>query len=413
MSERSFVPNQEYDLELKIKGNDYTSDLVKCQIITSLSIPYIYVNLTLNIFQDDILIEEIYGQDKIELIVRLLDKDGNLKSDQTFDLMLLNSQYQRKTQGMANMGIETQREKTILNIPTVSRLDYKEMATIINKVYHNKIMSDILADLTKESKLELKLDSDNINKEVLKQVIIPPMTLYKSLNYLDKTFGIFDGPSGYFSFDGKLFVKNLSKRMTKKVNLNIYRLSTDEPDLENTIIDGKCSSSSENFYTYHELKFKYSNNTKFAIISKNLKYIVKPSDNLYFIIEKDLEDICKNEGLVTDNTKSFIEVESNSRIRYMTDHTGYEKTESFLKADISKAISNILSMSVTLEKDLIIENFFNVGDSVELYTKIQEEMDLGGKYILQSSVINFERLGNNNWGNKININCIRTSKTLK
>ncbi len=409
-----FRGNQGYDLKLVIKDIDYTSYLESCRIVTSLNIPYVYINIFMKVDTTDLLLDKIYGQDKIKLFIRLLEKDGNIKEEIKFELMTFKSSHHNSLSTMAanastNSGVYQNRLP--FTIPSVPRDEFKGMTEFVNELYFNKSLKNIIEDLVgRYTKLKLEIDEEGLNDEIIDQIIIPPMTLYKAIQYLDGTFGIYNGPVGIYAHDGILHIKNLSKNINKLPSLILYRLVTDWSEDELKEVLDKCTGSDQFFYTFNPIKYNYNANSKYAILSRNMKFIVKPRDTLFHVIEEDLHNICKDNGLTTGKDDPYIDTDPNSRTKYYHEHIGYEKTESFMRSQISKSISNLAVANVVLEKDLYINNFFNIGDSVKINTKVIEEIDIAGIYILKSSLITLGRI-QHNWSNTTELELIRTSKT--
>lgn len=432
-SERYYVPTRGYDIQMTIKDLDFTNDLRSVRIISSLNTAYQVVLLELLVDPSDLILQDIFGEDPIKLNVRYLGQPETPPMEQV-DLELMYAKADSKiVQKQEDPGAVLQKDRTPFIIPTVCRKPFKTMSTIVNEVYTGMTMRQILEDLARKVKVNLEYDSDGENKEVIDQVCIPPTTFYKIIKeesnvgpdefdgYLDKRFGLFEGVPGIFcQHDNKVYIKNLTKKLNKNQTFTVYQLSTGGGDRETTnkstsgrnekIIDK--SNDGKNFYTYTEIDNDFSANAKFAIMAPTLRYVIKPSNRLYYVIEQDLKDVCTNYGLIYQNKTIQVDpgISKETRVRYYNDDTGYNLSSTQFDSRVARIMSNLATVSIDLERNLPILNLMNVGEPVKFNTSIADYVDLSGKYILWSSELFFNKSGE--WQSVARINLIRTNKKI-
>lgn len=411
---RTFRPSRGYDIQLIIKDKDYSPELMKIKIISSVITAYQTITLDLFVDENDIILNKLYGQDPIKLRISLLSDvvQGTLEQID-MDLMYLTSKSNFSPKTQMSEGQKSQSERGMLSIVTVCRDAYKTMTAMVTGIFFEKSVKDIMEELvSSNTEAELEYDSNNNNEERIDQVLIRPMTLYKSIEYLDNTFGLFNGASnlGFCNFENKLQILNLSERMNRDQTFTVYILGTDkrERDAIEKDVDGK------NFYTYDTVDNSYNANTKVAYMAKNIKYVVNPKDSLYHIVEHNVDDICKNSGAVyqsrRDNQLSLNIDENVSRTQVNSYHIGYEKSTTWAVAKDARQLVGLANISINIEKNLKILNLMNVGEPVKVITKTLEYVDLSGKYILKSSDITFDR--GKDWQAVTRINLMRTNKTI-
>ena len=390
--ERQFAQSRTYDLILTIKDQDYSNDLISCQVVSSVNSIYNIVKLELFLDPNDILVD-ITGEDPLKLsIVQLGEANPSNYDRLDFDLIYIKSGFEMPIRERSEN--ISQKDRTSFVITCVVREAYKTMTTLVNKIYMGKTMQEIIEDLVQNNtNATLTLDTDNINTEVLDQVLIPPSTLSNSLKYLDNTFGIYKGIANYkCSNDNVVEIRNISKKLNMNQTFTIYQLAIDTDSLN--IIE-EASTKDNVFYTYDNILVQYSANSKMSILSKNLKHIVKPSDTLSYEIEQDLEEVSKEYGLIyssriPDKKIQFDPIIEN-RTRYYTNHTGYEKDSNFAISNITKATANIMNVSFRVERNMNLLPLVRSGESVKFNTEIQEYVRLAGKYILKSTILVFEK----------------------
>lgn len=405
-------PSTGYNIVVKIADLDYTNDLLNVRIVSSFVGAYQIVTLDMLLDQSDVILEKIYGKEPIKMTIKYIGRGSvHFNTEQVeFELIHLSSNSQvgiKRTNP-----IDKNRELIQVSFVTVPRKPFKTVTTLVNDVFIAKQPKDIISELvSKNTDCQLVYDSDEINTDPIEQLIIPPTPLYNIIRYIDDNFGLFKGASniGFCQYDNKLNIMNLTKRITKAPVFTIYQLSQDGEDTSKIIAD--CNDGTK-FYTYSNLVSKYSGNTKFAYIAKNIKNIVKPKDKLFHTVEQNLETVCKNFGLNMKNPDLNKDSILDSRETYKTTSAGNETSEHYANAKIARSIISLATIIVTLEKDLPIINLLKVGEPVNLITKTIDYLDLSGKYLLKSSDLVFAKTSVRDWMSYATLNLCRTNKTI-
>lgn len=417
---RVFIPSRLYDLQVKIKDLDYTSDITNIIVNTSLSTAYQVVTLTMSIDPNDVIVEEIFGGEPIKLGITLLRENKYPGPRVDIELMYISSNFPLTMKD--EMSKMTQHDRTPLNIITIARTPYKIMNTLVNRVFIGTTLKDVIAQLSKDVGAKIIYDSFDQNTNIIKQLCIPPSTLYNIIKeysqkqnnifdgYLDQRFGFFNGTAGVFCLGDTVYIKNLTGKLRQAQTFTIYELGAlkDQEELDrilNECIDGKT------FYTYSGIDTDYSGNAKFAKMATNIKHIVKPNNTIASIITQELKDVARKYSLQYQNkglkNKLFIDKLTN-RTRYYNEDTGHDKDSTLFNSRFGRSLSNSSTLSINIEKDLPVLSLLNVGECVKFKPKTLEYLDLEGKYILWSSQINF--VNNGNWESIATVNLIRTNK---
>ena len=388
-SQRYMISNRTYDFELKIR--DYPPlDVYKITILTSIDVPYQTFIIELVMDPNDIILEKIYGQTPIKLTSRLFGIEPLLPQEEiVFDLMFIESDHPMLT--LVQNPEEKQKDRTKVTITAVAREPFITMNTFVNEVFQGKTIEDAIVSIVGKTGASLKYDQNGKNTEVLDQILVPPSTLYQCIKYLNRTFGIFDGFASIFTlYDNTIYIKNLTKKMTTSHNFTVWQLALDS---DNTEILTK-SDDGITFYTKSDIYTGYKGNSVFAVLSPNMKFIVKPGDRLSHTFDIDLEQFSKKYGLISKSNKIFYDSKalSTKRTKIYKDQTGYELDESFINANMSKKIGNITDISMRLEKSLQFLNLMNVGETVLFNSKVGSVNDELGKSTLKASELIFQKL---------------------
>ena len=410
MTEKSryWSPNRTFDIIAKIGKIDISPDLVEFMIVTSIKLPYQTFILKFFLDPRDIIIEKIYGQTPIKITVNLLGTDQVPMETTEFELMYLSSDMNLNK--MSETLTEIDKKRSIISIIAVARYSYKAMNTYVNSIYQGKKIKDVIDNLVTSTGMKTQYDSNGQNSETIDQVLIPPNTLYKNLQYINRTFGIFEGiPAIYCSYDKIVHIKNLTNKMLQAQAFTIYQLSV---GVDNKKVIDRCNDG-KHYYTIRDLSTNFEGNSVFAFLSPNITHIVKPRDRLSYKIKTDLESFTKKYGLVSKSNQIFFDKQlynDNFRNSTYIHDTGYELKKTFINANLSKKISNISEISIIVERNIKILNLMNVGESVELTTQDTETSQISGRYILKTSEIRFNKM--KDWEASGVISIIRSNRML-
>jgi len=418
--DRVFTPSRLYDLQVKIKDLDYTNDVINIMINSSLSTAYYVVTLTLSIDPNDIIIEELFGGDPINIGITLIRENKFPGPRLDMELMYVSANFPLTMKGESSK--LTQKDRVPLNITTVARQPYKIMNTLVNRVFIGTTLKKVIEQLSKDAGAKIVYDTTDQNTNKIKQLCIPPSTLYNIIKeysndpdnmfdgYLDQRFGLFNGTAGVFCNSDTVYIKNLSGKLKQAQTFTVYELGAlkDQKELERILeecIEGKT------FYTYNEIETDYAGNAKFAKIATNLKHIVKPHNTISTTLTQNLKEVVKNYSLQYQskglNNKLFID-KILDRTRYYNEDTGHDIDPTLFNSRFGRSVSNTATISLDIERNLPVLNLLNVGECVKFKPKTIEYLELEGKYILWSSTINF--INNGNWETSATINLIRTNK---
>ena len=133
------------------------------------------------------------------------------------------------------------------------------------------------------------------------------------------------------------------------------------------------------------------------------------SDDLYSIIEYDLNEFATNYGLV-DKTNVMYPDSAVDRTKYYTQHGGYTDTDYFAVSMLSKQIFDLAKIRMRLQRSLRVLPLMEIGKPVMFKSKTQEYVDITGKYILYSSTATFKR-SSSGWQCDTDIELVRTTRT--
>lgn len=383
-------PDVTYDFTLRIGETDYSTDVVKVQIQSSITTPYQHILIDVYMDPQDILADSLFGQQPIKLIIRLIGKDANrFADDVVFDLMYIDMSADH-IPSQQNYEMD-QVERTIVTFKTVCINSYRTMSTMANEIYFNKTPYDIISNLiSKYTFAELNYDSAGRSSLLIDQLLIPPTTIYNVISYLDRTYGIFNGPVAiHTTFDNKVKIQNLNKKANMAQVMTLYLTATDNPKSAEIFE----SDDPTVFFSQEAVEHTYKGNAVFSVESPTIRYIVKPRDTLSQTLEVSLADIAKNNGIIEKNNPLIYynsqAISPDVRIGYEKDQTGYDNDRTFIYSNMSQNILDMATLTANVSGNLPILNLMSVGEHAKVVSHSDDRMKLSGSYILKGSSISF------------------------
>lgn len=381
-----------YIINLVIKDKSYTQNLDGIRMVSSISTPYQFFELHLMLDANDLIIEDVMGNEKIKISFKFKGPVSTTQLEQ-IDMEL---QYISSTGYTPPKNVNsrtTQIIRTPITIYAVCRKPYKAMTTIINKVINEKTPKQVIEECASETGVELIYDSDGENTEQIEQLLLPPMTFYKVITTLDNNYGLFDGASnlGFCQYDNKLYIQNLTKQIKKNQKFTIWQLGEDSK--KNTEIIKKCNAGGSDFYIKDTVGTNYRGSEVISSISKKIIYTVKPYDVLYENLEETIDSaFFENHGIISKNSQYKLDDNlDKSRERYVQSHSGNEHSKIFEHAKIARKICDLATITVNIPNGFPILNFTQIGFPVKFKPATQEYVNLAEKYILKSSDLHFSK----------------------
>ena len=294
-------PDITYDFTLRIGESDYSTDLVKVEIRSGVNLPYQHIFLDIFMDPRDILSEQLFGQQPLKLIIRLKGKETvGFGDDINFDLIYINAEGEYAPAQQSYL--TDQWERSIVRLKTICSKPYQTMSSMVNEVYFNSTPYNIITNLiNNNTDAELKYDPTGQSNLTIDQLLIPPTTIYGVVKYLNRTYGVFNGPLGFHcSFDNKVKVQNLASKVKDAQKFTLYLLATDRQN-EEDIYKGNDTKDTSFFYTKSAVSSAYQGNSVFSTAAPIRKYIVKPSNTLYQNIDINTESFAKKYGIIVKN----------------------------------------------------------------------------------------------------------------
>ena len=434
--EKTLQVKDGFVIKIIIDESDYEPDCTSLRIISSFNSAYPIFLIKLNLKPYEVITNKILGQDTIHLIIDFLDPNGASQFESfAVDLLYLSGEFDYPISNQllsSESAIQDQCPFTVRAVPVDA---YKVMTSTINKIYVNtspimmfqhllnKAFDDSGVDMEKNI---LQIDAGigaDFNDTIIDQVIFPPTILKNHFDYLLNEFGLYKGFGVIYSSisenDNKIIYKamNLNHRLISNIVPSVFKIIQLANDMDNDeIINNFEAGEYQNYYTYNTVHTNYIANTVFSNIGDVVFYVHKPIDILYRIDNVMPEEYADDsQGMLLPSTEPYIN-EDGLRLRkkYIPNHICHTKNETdsnsvqdeyWVSNQLGKSIFNLAQLSTTLERNLPLHVFTNIGEPVIFESNTSEYGPLNGKYILFSTDITFIR--KSSWQTVADIQLVR------
>ena len=268
------------------------------------------------------------------------------------------------------------------------------MTTVVNDLYFGQTAESIVRDVLSKTSAKIEYDTNGKSSLSIDQFLIPPSTVYKTVKYLNRTYGIFNGSLGFHcSHDNTVKIQNLSKKTTSSQSLTIHQLATNTD--QSKILSETDPSK---FYTKLPIKVFNRGNSVFSVLAPTNKYIVKPRDQLFRSLDINTENFIKDYGPVSPNISGKPEIfydkdaiKTDKRVAYRINHTGYDSDQTFINANMSRAIQDMSQIEIELQHNLPILNLMTVGEGVNFISQVSDYQAINGFYVIKATELGWIR----------------------
>jgi hypothetical protein len=401
-----------YTILFTIDSLDLSSHVDSVKIISSIESVYSAIIIDFKIDSQDVILQKIYGQKPIKLTVSLRTEDQQELSMCEWNLIAIDikTDFDMKPQE----GDPTNQKTNPVTIVCVIKEAFVAMSTLVNRLIgDSKQMTplEVVKDIvSKCAKIDAEIDEENKNTETIYQMIIPPMTLSKSIKYIDQYFGLYKGP--YYAFcttengEFRFRMSDLSRSIKKPEEYTIYLL-TAGGDQKSSVFD-EVDPSENKYYVYDPMATKYKGNKSVMKEAYNHRFITRPMDKLYHNIDFNMNDVFKDNAAKSgSSTEMLLSEDVKSRYKIHTEHTGYETTDTFARSSLSQKLTNLSYLNFSIDRNINITAPMRVGIPIIVETDSPSYLEYRGKYLVSQSVIIITRASHQFYDCHVKNKCFR------
>jgi len=411
----------QYQIKLFVGSFEITSYLTKIKIFNSVNNTWPIVDLVMEMDNQNIIENDIYGKDLLKLQIWISREDGTpLDPPVSMDLLYLESNLDLPEKPENNIGILKDTPRIQIIIRTIPYPAFNVMTAFINKLWEEPT-GKVPLDLVKEV-LELRgilqksiVEDANRNEYFVSQLIIPPMTVKRCIDYIDEKFAIFMGPMfRYCNYEGTFLLWDLTAHYVANISdpkIRFYKVSSqyDSEDeywrIQNIVANdwGKSYIARDKVETIH-----YGNSLLVQHSYHNM-LVTHPRSDLFYTLERDADTVINEVGIWDTNDKLKYAPELKTRKMYHTDLVGFEN--SGYSADYSQfpitsrlgvKFKDAFSIKMIARRNVSIKHMMLIGEVAEVIPSSQHEFlpgkDYSGAYIIGSSDLELSKVLDPNRG---------------
>jgi len=439
-SKKTYQISTGYIISMIIGEYEYEPDITNIQIITSLNSAYPIYIIQLNLRPIEVLQHKIFGQNSIFLkIIHADHNKSQMDEEYNVKLLYLSGDFDIPNSNQLLSNMDSLQDLVPYTMRCIPETAFEFMTQNVNFIFRNSTIKNIYYYISNYCKsrmintnlsIEYDHSSPYINNKPIPQIILPPTIIKNHFDYLLNEFGLYYTWGAIFASiseykTGDIIINALDIGYQYEKGTAIFTIKQLANDVKTDDISRIETYGYDNFYIYTPINTKYIANTTIGNIGNDIQYIHKPVDKFVRlddeILMNDLSSISASvpEFMNMLDHQPFISPVLENRKKYVIDHICHYKNQTdpdeyqdraWLISNINKNIMNFSQLECKLEKHLPIFRFTDIGKMVLFESETSEYKPYNGKYILFSSVMNFNR--SKTWEMTVNVKLIRPTWSL-
>lgn len=426
-----------YKVKFVVDGDENTyleSCFRKCRIQNTLSSGYPNIFLEFLIDNEVIITQNLYPQCNIDFYVYYTSDDQTstvYEKPLIFNLVLLEMTVPLPQKYRYNISTPQKSEKQTINFICVPKQALEVMNFTVNKMWDSpRTVADIVMDVINYVGMTSKVvDQENMNKTLVDQFLIPPMSFRNTLRYIDDKFGIYKHKLFFnMNYNGTFVMHDLKKKFddNKGGLYTVYKL----PEYTKTedafeVPAQKEGSTHTNFVTYDWMHTICKSNDVMIPPGFKQLYFFHNDKDIVSMYENNMKKLVEKCGIHSDT----IDIKINQKVlekrivvyddKMGASSGGYEE---LVDANMSDPAFGMNALKFKLYRKIKPHILMQIGIPFNLKVFAQSEQypgsDYSGTYLVTKSILAFSRIpptDPNDGSDTIRVECeitsVRTSQS--
>jgi len=379
--------------------------------------------------------KNVYGKEPIKFKIWWSGDTGEDSGDSlTFELLYLEANLELPAKEEKNQTFENQKEsqKRYVVVSFLSKPSYLTMSTFVNRIWEEptqKTPYDIIKDMLDTYEItdqKRRIIEDGKNEDKVQQMIIPPMTLRASIDYINQNYGIFKGPMfRYSNYAGQFLMWDLRKMYEKHKDSPWFKLHKSPSHFETPgkfkQINDLAIQTEDNFVIYDRCETLHYANANIVRYGYDNIYVCHPHGDIAQFIKNDMETIVNDFGLWHSKPELKYDPDLKNRKIYFSDMKGFETEDGYsgtinkdlLSQDMATCIHDSASMKFVLYRNIKFPKSSKIGEVMYFQPYSDHEKfkqsNYEGAYMVATSDIIFTRMMDGKPGDNINAMAVITA----
>lgn len=272
-----------------------------------------YPVVTLEFFCDNQIFiqEDIYPHRLITMNLYYCNENNEKIMDPLiFDLFILEMNMDLPPKTMNNVSNQTDFQRRNMILTCVPKQCFELMTMTVNKIWDQPTtVQNIVKELCESVGISTEFfEPTNCNSVLVEQCLIPPMTFRAAIDYLDNTFGIYNGRLfRYVNYNGTFEMWDLHAKYESLKSNAVYKIHKLPTSPATQSADGIFKRAAEMAEKYADHYITYDsvstiNRSNDAFIKRGFlqTHIFHPSTDIAHYVNINMEDIAREHGINSD-----------------------------------------------------------------------------------------------------------------
>lgn len=413
-----------YYIEFIVDGSvnkELMSNFRKVRIENSIINAYPIVNLEFHCDNQVFIDNDIYPHKVITMNLYYCNEDNErILEPLTFDLVIMEMNMELPPKSMNNISNETDFQRRNMMLTCVVKQCFELMNKTVNKMWQEPIsVQNIVKELCDSIGISSEhFEPTNANTTIVDQCLIPPMTFRAAIDYLDDTYGIYEGRMfRYVNYNGTLEMWDLKTKFDSMKSNAVYKVHKmpSAPSSQPTGDIFKRAATlaedyADHYLTYDSVSTLSRSNDAFVKNGYQIVNVFHPSADIVDYQNIHMQEIAKKYGINSDHFNMKVnENILNKRLRVHYDAIGnmpyyYTDTpeDGYKYTITSKFARDTMTLSVIqfrIYRKIKFHLLMRIGMPMFLQPYAEHELYPGcnysGAYLITKSICTVSREGVN------------------
>lgn len=396
--------------------NDYTSNLQRIRIVSSLASMYPVVVLEFLVEGETIINRNIFGKDDIKINITQVFEDNVIGEEIDMNLVYIKSSgIALKNRSIKPMEIDADSTGTdVFSVSCLLKEPLEDLSLLVNRLFdsanENNTPTSAIQTVIDEflPYMNTNINTQDANLSTLPRTFnCPQMSFADFIRFIDNSQKIYYSPCmAFYGIDRDVGFSLFSTKyaINQSPSYNIHLLPADDI---NDILE-QTSNSNEHFYTRIPIRTTNNEPSNVLKIGGNHSIRVDPNDYLYTQYDTTANDVIKDYTARTGDLDGSNIHQSLKNITKFSGHSfGAMDHDSYLSQTLSSYINFNSQIIIGLSRNLSITKLINPGVCMNLETYSEDYIEYGGHYITAASDIEYSRVDSEIYSCTCKLRCVR------